>query len=43
MPGQLVVGVTGPWPINGDPYHITPEAKTILVRLGWTPPKEEKR
>ena len=39
--GQLVIGVTGPLPINGPAHHITPEAHMILVRLGWAPPKEE--
>lgn len=40
--GQLEVCVTGPWPINGPAVHVTPQAKELLVRLGWTPPKEEK-
>lgn len=43
MTGQLEVCVTGPWPITGPPVHITPQAHALLVRLGWTPPKEETK
>jgi len=41
MAGQWVIEASGPWPITGHPYHVTPQAIEILVRLGWTPPKEE--